>query len=203
MTARRCASSPRTSTSSITRWRRWPSRPCEAAGFKVADGRGRLGDARPAPQRPRAVGHLHHPLALPARTRADRHVVPELAHRLGRTRQKSTLADQFTTETDPAKRKEVFAKMQARTSRTSASSRSATSMRWRGSRRGSSGVTPSPWPFFWNATQGLDAERKHRDAEPPGRRRHPAPVTPGRPEPDGVSTSSSALSACWSWSSWC
>ena len=43
----------------------------KAAGFKVDMQRGRLVDADPAPQRSRAVGHLHHALRGPARPDAD------------------------------------------------------------------------------------------------------------------------------------
>ena len=63
------------------------------------------------------------------------------------------LADQFATETDPAKRKEIFAKMQTENFEDVGFIKIGNFNALEGASKKLDGVTPSPWPFFWNASK--------------------------------------------------
>ncbi|MCR8726100.1 ABC transporter substrate-binding protein [Frigidibacter sp. ROC022] len=63
------------------------------------------------------------------------------------------LGKQFTTETDPAKRKEIFAKMQAENYKDVGFIKVGNFNALEGQAKALKGVEPSPWPFFWNASK--------------------------------------------------
>lgn len=63
------------------------------------------------------------------------------------------LSDAFTTETDPAKRKEIFAKMQAENYADVGFIKVGDFNALEGDSKKLTGVTPSPWPFFWDASK--------------------------------------------------
>ncbi len=63
------------------------------------------------------------------------------------------LANQFTSETDPAKRKEIFAKMQTENFQDVGFIKVGNFNALEGASKALKGVTPSPWPFFWNASK--------------------------------------------------
>lgn len=69
------------------------------------------------------------------------------------TPEEAQLADQFTAETDPAKRREIFAKMQAENYKDVGFIKVGNFNALEGASKKLKGVTPSPWPFFWNATK--------------------------------------------------
>ena len=62
------------------------------------------------------------------------------------------LGNQFTTETDMAKRKEIFAKMQAENFKDVGFIKVGDFNALEGASKKLTGVEPSPWPFFWNAS---------------------------------------------------
>ncbi len=62
------------------------------------------------------------------------------------------LANQFTSETDTAKRKEIFAKMQAENFKDVGFIKVGNFNALEGASKKLKGVAPSPWPFFWNAS---------------------------------------------------
>jgi peptide/nickel transport system substrate-binding protein len=63
------------------------------------------------------------------------------------------LAGQFTTETDPAKRQEIFAQMQAENLKDVGFIKIGDFSALEGASKSLKGVEPSPWPFFWNASK--------------------------------------------------
>jgi peptide/nickel transport system substrate-binding protein len=63
------------------------------------------------------------------------------------------LADQFTSETDPQKRQEIFAKMQAENLKDVGFIKIGNFNALEGESKKLSGVDPSPGPFFWNASK--------------------------------------------------
>ncbi|MBO6902612.1 MAG: ABC transporter substrate-binding protein [Rhizobiaceae bacterium] len=63
------------------------------------------------------------------------------------------LADQFATETDPDARKEIFAKMQAMNYQDVGFIKVGNFNALEAASKSLKGVTPSPWPFFWNASK--------------------------------------------------
>lgn len=62
------------------------------------------------------------------------------------------LANQFTAETDTAKRKDIFAKMQAENFKDVGFIKVGNFNALEGASKTLKGVDPSPWPFFWNAS---------------------------------------------------
>ena len=65
--------------------------------------------------------------------------------------QKDAILAQFTTETDAAKRQELFAQLQQRLFDDVGFIKIGGFNALMGHRQGLTGVTPTPWPFFWNA----------------------------------------------------
>lgn len=63
------------------------------------------------------------------------------------------LADEFTSETDLAKRQAIFAKMQAENYQDVGFIKIGNFNALEGASKKLKGVTPSPWPFFWNASK--------------------------------------------------
>jgi peptide/nickel transport system substrate-binding protein len=73
--------------------------------------------------------------------------------RLGWTdEEKDAILAQFTTETDPAVRQELFADLQRRVFEDVGFIKIGGFNALMGHRAGLTGVTATPWPFFWNAT---------------------------------------------------
>lgn len=69
----------------------------------------------------------------------------------GSSEKEATLA-QFTTETDLAKRQELFTEMQRLNYEDVGFIKIGAFNQLTGQRKGLTGVPPNPWPFFWNAS---------------------------------------------------
>lgn len=65
--------------------------------------------------------------------------------------EKDTILDAFTTETDQARRQELFAQLQKRVYEDVGFIKIGGFNALMGHRKGLKGITASPWPFFWNA----------------------------------------------------
>jgi peptide/nickel transport system substrate-binding protein len=66
--------------------------------------------------------------------------------------EKDAILAEFTTETDPARRKELFEQLQQKLYEDVGFIKIGGFNALMGYRKGLSGVTPTPWPFFWNAS---------------------------------------------------
>jgi peptide/nickel transport system substrate-binding protein len=67
--------------------------------------------------------------------------------------EKDALADLFVTETDPAKRQEIFAQLQAMNLEDVGFIKVGNFNALLGQAKNLTGVDPSPWPYFWNAAK--------------------------------------------------
>jgi peptide/nickel transport system substrate-binding protein len=67
--------------------------------------------------------------------------------------EKDKLADAFVTETDPAKRQEIFAQMQKVNLEDVGFLKIGNFNALLGQSKALTGVEPSPWPYFWNASK--------------------------------------------------
>lgn len=65
--------------------------------------------------------------------------------------EKDAILGQFTTETDPAKRQELFAKLQEKVFSDVGFIKIGGFNALMGKKAGLEGVTATPWPYFWNA----------------------------------------------------
>lgn len=66
---------------------------------------------------------------------------------------KDAILAQFTTETDQAKRQELFGQLQQKLFEDVGFIKIGGFNALMGTRQGLTGVTPTPWPFFWNAAK--------------------------------------------------
>lgn len=65
---------------------------------------------------------------------------------------KNAILDRFTAETDPEARRQIYAELQAITYEDVGLIKVGNFNALQGKARGLDGVTPSPWPAFWNAS---------------------------------------------------